>query len=66
MFNVIFNGEFEVKYPNEFIDDLNKLLYRHNGHFTGNVHLQNLGEYVDFQEICEIKDVPSTNETSSE
>lgn len=51
MFNLIFNGVFELKYPQEFLDDLEELKKKHDAHYMGKVNLQNLGEYVDYQKI---------------
>jgi hypothetical protein len=51
MFNLIFDGIFELKYPTEFIEDLEKLKQKHDVHFTGNIRTQDIGEYVDFQKI---------------
>ena len=49
MFNLIFDGVFELKYPNEFIEDLNQLKEKHDAHFMGKIRMQDLGEYVDYQ-----------------
>ncbi len=51
MFNLIFNGYFEVKYPQEFLDDLEEVKKKHDAHFMGRVNLRDLGEYVDYQKI---------------
>lgn len=51
MFNLILDGIFELKYPNEFLEDLDKLKEKHDAHFMGKVHVQDIGEYVDYQKI---------------
>ena len=51
MFNVIFDGVFEVEYPSEFISDLQQLLNKHDAMFIGKIVKQYLGDYVDFQMI---------------
>ena len=60
MFALTFNGRFEVKNPDEFLQDLQELLKKHSVEYFGNVHTNNLGEYVDFQKIEEdpIKEAP--------
>lgn len=57
MFNLAFNGQFELEYPNEFLADLEELKKKHNVTFFGKVITQNLGTYVDFQKIDESQDV---------
>lgn len=51
MYTLIFNGHFELEYPNEFLADLEELKKKHNCEFYGRTDLQNLGNYVDFQKI---------------
>ena len=51
MFNLQFNGVFELEYPNEFLEDLEELKKKHDVHFTGRIAVQDLGHYVDYQKI---------------
>ena len=51
MYNIVFNGLFEAKYPQEFLDDLEELKKKHDVHFMGRVNLQDIGEYVDYQKV---------------
>lgn len=53
MFNLTFNGRFELENPSEFLQDMQGLLDKHKASFYGNVHQENLGQYVDFQKIEE-------------
>lgn len=53
MYSLVFNGRFELEYPNEFLADLEELKKKHNCEFYGRPDLQNLGHYVDFQRIEE-------------
>ena len=63
MFNLIFNGYFEVKYPQEFLDDLEEIKKKHDAHFMGRVNLRDLGEYVDYQKIeDELVETSNNNE----
>ena len=62
MFVLTFNGEFQLKYPNEFLADLEELKKKHNVEFFGKPILRDIGEYVDFQKIeneLEIKETPN-------
>lgn len=57
-----FNGEFQLKYPNEFLADLEELKKKHDVEFFGKPILRDIGEYVDFQKIedeLEIKETPN-------
>lgn len=65
MFNLILDGVFELKYPNEFLQDLNQLKEKHDAHFMGKIHVQDLGEYVDYQKIEEPVTVDSPVEEKS-
>ena len=60
MYSLVFNGEFQLEYPNEFLADLEKLLEKHKCDFFGKPDLQNLGTYVDFQRI---EDEPKVNDS---
>jgi hypothetical protein len=51
MYALTFNGTFQLEYPNEFLADLEELKKKHDCEFFGNLGLQNLGNYVDFQKI---------------
>jgi hypothetical protein len=55
MYNLVFNGYFELSYPNEFLADLKELMQKHNCSYFGQFALKDLGTYIDFQE-AEIKD----------
>lgn len=62
MFVLTFNGEFQLKYPNEFLADLEELKKKHDVEFFGKPILRDIGEYVDFQKIedeLEIKETPN-------
>ena len=62
MYTLIFNGEFQLKYPNEFLADLEELKKKHDAEFFGKPILRDIGEYVDFQKIedeLEIKETPN-------
>lgn len=62
MFVLTFNGEFQLKYPNEFLADLEELKNKHNVEFFGKPILRDIGEYIDFQKIedeLEIKETPN-------
>lgn len=62
MFVLTFSGEFQLKYPNEFLADLEELKKKHNVEFFGKPILRDIGEYVDFQKIedeLEIKETPN-------
>lgn len=54
MFALTFNGRFELKYPEEFLQDMQELLKKYNVEYFGRVQTENLGEYVDFQKIEEV------------
>ena len=49
MYNLTFNGYFELEYPNEFLAELEELKKKHDVHFIGRPILQDLGHYVDYQ-----------------
>ena len=49
MFVLTLNGKFELKYPNEFLTDLQELMEKHHAEYFGTVQTQNIGEYVDVQ-----------------
>ena len=49
MFALVFNGEFQCEYPNEFLEDLDKLREKHKVDFFGKRVIKDLGKYVDFQ-----------------
>ena len=49
MYNLTFNGYFEVEYPNEFLAEFEELKKKHNVYFIGHRILQDLGHYVDYQ-----------------
>lgn len=53
MFVLRFNGRFELKNPDEFLQDLQELLQKHSVEYFGRIQTENLGEYVDFQKIEE-------------
>ena len=65
MFALKFNGHFELKYPSEFLQDLQELLKKHNVEFFGKMQTENLGEYVDFQD-CTVVDATNVEVTVSE
>lgn len=62
MFALIFNGEFQLEYPNEFLVELEELKKKHNVEFFGKPVLQDLGQYVDFQKIEDNQEVKENNE----
>ena len=63
MFTLVFNGEFQLNYPNEFLTDLEELKNKHNAVFIGQPIIKNLGNYVDYQKIVETEVVKdSSNE----
>lgn len=51
MYTLIFNGHFELEYPNEFLADLEELKKKHKCEFYGKPDLRDLGNYVDFQKV---------------
>lgn len=53
MFTLTFNGRFELKDPQEFLERLQELLNKHDVAYYGQISTTNLGEYVDFQKIEE-------------
>ena len=63
MYSLIFNGEFQLEYPNEFLADLEELKKKHDWDFFGKPVLRDLGHYVDFQKI---EDNPEVVENNSE
>lgn len=65
MYALTFNGTFQLEYPNEFLADLDELKKKHNCEFFGNLGLQNLGHYVDFQKI-EDSDIKSVEDKPNE
>lgn len=60
-----FNGEFQLEYPNEFLEELDQLQKKHNCVFFGNPVLRNLGNYVDFQKIEDTSETTQNNLESS-
>lgn len=62
MFALTFNGRFELKYPNEFLQDMKELLEKHDVEYFGRIQTQDLGEYVDFQKAEDVKTIESSNE----
>lgn len=57
MFALTFNGRFELKNPEEFIQDVNELLKKYSAEYYGRIHTENLGEYVDFQKVEEPEEI---------
>lgn len=53
MYNLTFNGRFQLENPREFLHDLQELLDKHSVEFYGTVNQEDLGRYVDFQKIEE-------------
>ena len=51
MYNLVFNGKLECKYPNEFLEDWRTIKEKHNASFIGNVNVYDIGEFVDYQAI---------------
>lgn len=51
MFTLVFNGEFQLEYPGEFLEDLEQLKNKHNVVFHGKPIIRDIGNYVDFQKI---------------
>lgn len=51
MYTLVFNGTFQLKYPNEFLAELEELKKKHDCEFFGKPILRDIGEYVDFQKI---------------
>lgn len=51
MFTLVFNGEFQLEYPGEFLEDLEQLKSKHNVVFHGKPIIRDIGNYVDFQKI---------------
>lgn len=64
MFSLTFNGRFELENPDEFLQDMQELIKKHNVEYFGQIHSENLGTYVDFQKIEEIpeKEITESNE----
>jgi len=61
MFILTFNGEFQLKYPNEFLAELEDLKKKHNVEFFGKPILRDIGEYVDFQKIENESEIKETS-----
>lgn len=53
MYQLRFNGYFETEDPSAFLEELEVLKKKQNVYFFGNPVLQDLGHYVDFQEVVE-------------
>lgn len=51
MFSVVLDGRFELNDADEFLQDLQELIKKHNADYFGKTNIVNLGEYVDFQKI---------------
>lgn len=49
MYQLSFNGYFEVEYPSEFLAELEELKKKHDVYFFGQPILRDIGYYVDFQ-----------------
>lgn len=63
MYQLRFNGYFEVEDPSLFLEELETLKKKHNAYFFGRPVLQDLGHYVDFQEV---KEEPPKEESKNE
>ncbi|MBO7693515.1 MAG: hypothetical protein J6T10_12865 [Methanobrevibacter sp.] len=68
MYQLTFNGYFEVEYPDEFLAELEELKKKHDVYFFGQPILRDLGHYVDFQkeDSSDVSTEPITNNTSEE
>ncbi len=68
MYQLTFNGYFEVEYPDEFLAELEELQKKHDAYFFGQPILRDLGHYVDFQKehSSDVSTEPVTNNTSEE
>lgn len=68
MYQLTFNGYFEVEYPNEFLAELEQLKKKHDVYFFGEPILRDLGHYVDFQKenSSDVSTEPIPNNTSEE
>lgn len=53
MYSLIFNGEFQLESPSEFLAELEELKKKYDADFFGKPVLRDLGHYVDFQKINE-------------
>lgn len=62
MFALKFNGRFELKDPQGFLEDIKPLLEKHSAEYYGMIQTENLGEYVDFQKIEDEPEKESSNE----
>lgn len=51
MYALRFNGRFELKDPNEFLQAMQELINKFEVEYFGTIQSDNLGEYVDFQKI---------------
>ena len=49
MYSVIFTGEFQMEYPEEFLKEFEELKDKHSVDHFGLVKMKNLGTFVDFQ-----------------
>ena len=61
MYSLVFNGEFQLEYPNEFLADLEELKKKHGCDFFGKPVLRDLGHYVDFQKIEDTSEIVQNN-----
>ena len=51
MYSLIFNGEFQVEYPDEFLNALQEIQEKYDVEYYGQIKTRNLGNFVDFQKI---------------
>ncbi len=65
MYTLVFNGEFQLNYPSEFLSDLEELKDKHNVIFVGQPIIKNLGNYVDYQKVVETETVKGESEISN-
>lgn len=53
MYNLTFNGRFELENPDSFLARLKEISEIEHAEYYGNISTEDLGRYVDFQKIEE-------------
>lgn len=67
MYQLKFNGYFEVEDPTGFMEELEVLKKKYDAYFFGNPALIDLGHYVDFQKIeDDLENNPEDTQNNSE